>query len=118
MRQLRKLTKYEWEEIGEKYKDGGVHNYKGKMTLFWNGEKLRGDNGEWLVYNKEERKKWKVIIILPGVEIIPMNTFFDCGKLKTVIMADTVRRILKGGLSVIAGVSSLFDSQQISNTLE
>ena len=71
----------------------GVRMYKGKMTLFYNGEKLY-DNGKLLIYNDwEERLKWEVIIILPGVEVIPEGTFQGCGNVKTVIMNDTVRRI-------------------------
>ncbi|GFH61653.1 hypothetical protein CTEN210_18129 [Chaetoceros tenuissimus] len=94
MRLFRKLTKKEWKEIGEKYKDGGVHNYRGKKTLFWNGEKLSdGSDKEFLIYDWEERQTWEVIIILPGVEVIPEDTFSDCENVKTVIMADSVRRI-------------------------
>ena len=70
----------------------GVIMYKGKKTLFWNGEILRGD-GEWLIYDQEERETWEVIIVLPGVEIIPENAFNWCKNIETVIMADTVRRI-------------------------
>ena len=92
MRQLRKLTNKEWKEIGEKYKNGGVYIYRGKRTLFWNGEKLRGDD-EYLIYNNEERDSWEVIIILPGVEIIPEGTFGNCENVETVIMSDTVQRI-------------------------
>ena len=72
----------------------GVRMYKGKMTLFYNGEILSGD-GENLIYTDEERLKWEVIIVLPGVEIIPEYTFLGCENVKVVIMADTVRRIEK-----------------------
>ncbi|GFH61912.1 hypothetical protein CTEN210_18388 [Chaetoceros tenuissimus] len=94
MRLFRKLTKKEWKEISEKYKDGGIHMFRGKRTLFYNGEKLWDvENREHLIYNDEERQTWQVIIILPGVEVIPDHTFQECGNVKTVIMADTVRRI-------------------------
>ena len=46
-----------------------------------------------LIYDKDERGSWEVIIVLPGVEIIPEGTFIRCGNVKVVIMADTVRRI-------------------------
>ena len=72
----------------------GVRMYKGKMTLFWNGQILCDrDTGEFLIYNWEERKTWEVIMVLPGVEAIPEGTFSHCENVKTVIMADTVRRI-------------------------
>ena len=72
----------------------GVRMYKGKMTLFWNGQILCDrDTGEFLIYNWEERKTWEVIMVLPGVEAIPEGTFSHCQNVKTVIMADTVRRI-------------------------
>ncbi|GFH57082.1 hypothetical protein CTEN210_13558 [Chaetoceros tenuissimus] len=96
MRLFRRLTKREWKEIGEKYKDGGVHMYRGKRTLFYNGEELWEGNaftGDPLIYNTEERQSWEVIIVLPGVEIIPTSTFYECKNIKTVIMADTVKRI-------------------------
>ena len=68
--------------------------YKGKKTLFYNGEKLwEGDGilrGRELIYNIEERDSWEVIIVLPGVEIIPEFTFNWCNNLKTVIMSDSV----------------------------
>ena len=74
--------------------------YKGKKTLFYNGEKLvweeaspRANRGEFLIYEKEERQTWEVIIVLPGVEVIPESTFLECYNVKAVIMNDTVRRI-------------------------
>ena len=72
--------------------------YKDKMTLFYNGEKLweeEGNDGhqEFLIYDKRERQTWEVIIILPGVEVIPWCTFHDCKNVETVIMSDTVKRI-------------------------
>ncbi|GFH44715.1 leucine-rich repeat domain-containing protein [Chaetoceros tenuissimus] len=73
----------------------GVRMYRGKKTLFWNGEKLWDDeNGEYLVYDEQGRISWEVIIVLPGVELIPRNTFSSCEKIETVIMSDeSVRRI-------------------------
>ena len=72
----------------------GVRMYKGKKTLFYNGEILWDDeNGEYLVYDEEEQNSWEVIIVLPGVEMIPQDTPNCCEKLETVIMSDTVRRI-------------------------
>ena len=87
--------------------------YKGKKTLFYNGEILLvGEeilhgwydlNGEhWsyeeypLIYNREERESWEVIIVLPGVEVIPQDTFRDCWNVETVIMTDSVTRINDG----------------------
>ena len=47
MRLQRGFTNKEWKEIGEKYRDGGVHMYRGKKTFFWNGEELYDwDNGQ------------------------------------------------------------------------
>ncbi|GFH44367.1 leucine-rich repeat domain-containing protein [Chaetoceros tenuissimus] len=74
----------------------GVRMYKGKKTLFWNGEKLwEGDfhAGRPLIYDHEERGSWEVIIILPGVEVIPTWNFCACMNVERVIMADTVKRI-------------------------
>ncbi|GFH57067.1 cell surface protein [Chaetoceros tenuissimus] len=77
----------------------GVRMYKGKKTLFYNGEKLmipEGDNreDEFFIYDKEERDSWEVIIVLPGVEVIPEWALAQCENVKTVIMADSsVRRI-------------------------
>ncbi|GFH61867.1 hypothetical protein CTEN210_18343 [Chaetoceros tenuissimus] len=67
--------------------------YKGKKTLFFNGEIFWGDEEEFLIYDYEERNSWQVIIVLPGVEVIPEFAFRYCENLKTVIMADTVKRI-------------------------
>ena len=95
MKLQRKLTNKEWDEI---VKEGpGVRNYRGQKTLFWNGEKLKDDDaGEYLIYDEEERQTWKVIIVLPGVEVIPDYTFDICENVKVVIMADTVKRIENG----------------------
>ncbi|GFH57099.1 hypothetical protein CTEN210_13575 [Chaetoceros tenuissimus] len=74
----------------------GVRMYKGKRTLFYNGENLLDfETGEWLIYNKAERDSWEVIIVLPGVEVISEKTFYYCKNVKRVIMADTVQRILE-----------------------
>ncbi|GFH50909.1 hypothetical protein CTEN210_07385 [Chaetoceros tenuissimus] len=74
----------------------GIRMYKGKKTFFYNGETLvehRYDIDNYLIHNRKERQTWEVIIVLPGVEVIPSLTFMQCGKLETVIMADTVIRI-------------------------
>lgn len=74
----------------------GCRMYKGKKTLFYNGEILWNEIDivhPFLMYDWEERQSWEVIIILPGVEIIPESTFFSCRNVKTVIIADTVKRI-------------------------
>ena len=80
-----------------KYRDGGVHDFRGKRTYFYNGGEILWDGvgtfGQPLVHNKEERQTWEVIIILPRVEIIPNHAFSDCSNVKIVIMSDTVRRI-------------------------
>ncbi|GFH57059.1 hypothetical protein CTEN210_13535 [Chaetoceros tenuissimus] len=75
----------------------GVRMYKGKKTYFYNGEILRDvETKKYFIYDKEERDTWQVIIILPGVEVIPEFTFAGCWNVKTVIMADTVKRIEEG----------------------
>ncbi|GFH61682.1 hypothetical protein CTEN210_18158 [Chaetoceros tenuissimus] len=65
--------------------------YKGKKTLFYNGE-IFWERG-FQIYDEDERNSWEVIIVLPGVEVIPEYTFSDCRNVKTVIMADTVKRV-------------------------
>lgn len=40
-----------------------------------------------LIYNEEEKFSWEVVIVLPGVEVIPKWTFLRCEKLETVIIA-------------------------------
>ena len=70
MKLQRKLTNKEWAEIVAL--GPGIRNYQGKKTLFYNGEKLwegNYDDGRRLIYDCEERKSWKAIIVLPGVEI-------------------------------------------------
>ena len=53
----------------------GIRMYKGKKTYFYNGEKLWDVTDDWedqlLVHDKDERNSWEVIIVLPGVEVIP-----------------------------------------------
>lgn len=73
----------------------GVRMYKGKMTLFYNGETLFDrEDEEPLIYTEEKRQKWEVIIVLPGVRVIHEWTFIGLGKVESVIMADdSVRRI-------------------------
>ena len=61
----------------------GVRNYQGKKTVFYNGEILFQGVWDW-----EERQTWEMIIVLPGVEIIPELTFYACSNVKTIIMAD------------------------------
>ncbi|GFH59423.1 hypothetical protein CTEN210_15899 [Chaetoceros tenuissimus] len=86
----------EWTEI---MREGpGVRMYKGKKTLFYNGEILWEYSDDWetfgpLVYDYEERDTWQVIVVLPGVEMIPGFTFYRCRNIKKVIMADTVKGI-------------------------
>ncbi|GFH61969.1 hypothetical protein CTEN210_18445 [Chaetoceros tenuissimus] len=71
----------EWEEFTRQ--GPGVRMYKGKKTLFWNGQELYITKSSPL----------EVIIVLPGVEVIPKWTFCACINAKTVIMTDSVRRI-------------------------
>ena len=54
----------------------GIRMYKGKKTYFYNGEKLRDDDYDSLIYSWEERLTWEVIIVLPGVEVIPKYIYF------------------------------------------
>ena len=91
MRLQRKLTNKEWKEVVAL--GPGVHIFRGKKTLIYNGEKLFDREKDLLVYNEEERNSWQVIIVIPGVEIIPEGTFAICENVKTVIMADSVQRI-------------------------
>ncbi|GFH47099.1 hypothetical protein CTEN210_03574 [Chaetoceros tenuissimus] len=96
MKLQRKLTNKEWKEIVKK--GPGIRNYRGKRTLFYNGEILFDDDTiEPLVYDYEERDTWQVVMVLPGVEVIPEWTFRCCRNVETVIMADTVKRIEYSG---------------------
>ena len=93
----------------------GVRNYQGKKTLFYNGEilfegvwvvRILAANGRSLIYDWEERQTWEVIIVLPGVEIIPELTFYACLNVETIIMADdSVKTIGKGALDMCVNVS-------------
>ena len=92
MKLQRKLTKKERKEV--EALGPGVRMYKGKRTLFWNGEKLWDDDARFFIgYKWGERRSWEVVIALPGVKMIPRCTFFDCKNVKAVIMSDTVIRI-------------------------
>lgn len=77
--------------------------YNNLKTLFYNGEKLwegdddyldELDNGDEepahpLIYDREERKSWQQIVVLPGVEEIPMFTFaYYCINVEKVVMYD------------------------------
>ncbi|GFH57105.1 hypothetical protein CTEN210_13581 [Chaetoceros tenuissimus] len=97
MRLQRKLTNREWEKV--KALGPGVHNFRGKKTLIYNGEELMEGARGRLVYNEDERDSWEVLIVLPGVEVISERTFFHCKNVKVVIMADTVKRIEKVAFS-------------------
>ncbi|GFH61885.1 hypothetical protein CTEN210_18361 [Chaetoceros tenuissimus] len=85
-----RLSDEEWEEI-EKL-GPGVRLYNGLKTLFYNGETL-WSTGRFNVYDKDERESWEQIIVLPGVEVIPNFTFFDCKRVKIVLMNDSVKRL-------------------------
>ncbi|GFH58472.1 leucine-rich repeat domain-containing protein [Chaetoceros tenuissimus] len=92
MKRSRNLTRAEWDAIVEE--GPGMRMWKGKMTLFYNGEKLFDDeNREYLMYSKEQRESWEVMIVLPRVKVIPGFTFSYCKNVKTVIMSDSVKRI-------------------------
>ncbi|GFH50105.1 leucine-rich repeat domain-containing protein [Chaetoceros tenuissimus] len=72
----------------------GSRMYKSKKTLFYNGEILWDvENHEYRVYDEAEQHSWEVVIVLPGVEVIPGCTFEGCGNIETVVMSDSVRRI-------------------------
>ncbi|GFH47061.1 hypothetical protein CTEN210_03536 [Chaetoceros tenuissimus] len=74
----------------------GIRMYNGKKTFFWNGDKL-WEGPDWnrrnLFHDEEERDSWQVVMVLPGVEVIPRFAFCCCKNLEKVIMADTVKRI-------------------------
>ena len=74
----------------------GVRMYKGKKTLFYNGSQLIDSKGFPLLYSKEERETWEVVILLPGVEVVPSFAFTGCVNLKIVIMNDDVKRLEEG----------------------
>ncbi|GFH44373.1 hypothetical protein CTEN210_00847 [Chaetoceros tenuissimus] len=93
----------------------GIRMYQGKMTYFYNGEILYdNENQEHLIYEWGERMDWEVIIVLPGVEVIPEHTFAGCMNVEIVIMADTVKRIEKGAFLHI----NYLESVRFSRSLE
>lgn len=81
------VTPEEWQQFSP-----GSRMYKGKKTLFYNGEQL-WDRENFLVYDEEERDSWNVIIVLDGVEIIREHMFSQLEYLEMVIMSDSVIRI-------------------------
>ncbi|GFH47103.1 hypothetical protein CTEN210_03578 [Chaetoceros tenuissimus] len=95
MKLQRKLTNTEWEELVAL--GPGVRNYRGKVTLFYNGEKL------W-DYDYEERDSWEAIIILPGVEVISEFSFQYIWNVRVVIMADTVKKIERNAFCMCFGL--------------
>ena len=100
--------------------------FEGKKTLFYNGEILwegeyrmhdwnvDRDASEFLIYDKEERASWEMIIVLPNVKVIPEWTFIGCRNVEIVIMCDTVKRF---EFRAFMGCSSLF-YVQLSTSLE
>ncbi|GFH50167.1 leucine-rich repeat domain-containing protein [Chaetoceros tenuissimus] len=67
----------------------GVRMYKGKKTLFWNGEKIwDNENTAYLIYSREEQRSWEVVIVLPGVRVIHRRAFSMLEKLQTVFMSE------------------------------
>ena len=80
---MRSPTKAEWKEFEKA--GPGVRMYRGLKTLFYDGGPL--------VYDEDERDSWQQIIILSGVERIPVDSFENCISVRRVIMADTVKRI-------------------------
>lgn len=86
------ISDKEWDEI--KKLGPGVRMYRGKKTLFYNGEKLYSYGyGRTKVYDEKERESWEMIIVLPGVTSIPSFSFYACRFLEAVIMPDSVRTI-------------------------
>ncbi|GFH57137.1 hypothetical protein CTEN210_13613 [Chaetoceros tenuissimus] len=87
-----RISTEEWQEIERM--GPGVREYKGKNTLFWNGEELweysYSYRGRVLVHSKDERDSWQVIIVMPGVEEIRENSFVRCLNIEAVIMADSI----------------------------
>ena len=87
----------EWERIKPAREEWqqflpGSRMYKGKKTLFYNGEQLH-DRENVLIYDEEERESWEVIIVLPGVRIIREHMFSQLEYLEMVIMNVSVIRI-------------------------
>lgn len=90
------ITPETWKNQKWKY-------YRGKKTFFYDGRRLGnvGDiNGDdfderytTLIYDKAERDSWEIVIVLPGVEVIPDYTFFECQNIKEVFMSNSVERI-------------------------
>ena len=83
----------EWQKF-----TSGVRMHEGKKTLFYNGETFIDGEIDWLyenprIHDRTERGTWEVIIILPGVEVIPEGTFSHCINVTKVIMNDSVRKI-------------------------
>ncbi|GFH57034.1 hypothetical protein CTEN210_13510 [Chaetoceros tenuissimus] len=97
MKLRKKLTKKEWEEA--KALGPGIHNFRRKVTLIYNGKKswnkstLDKNTGKILL-NNVDRDSIEVIIILPGVKIIRGSRFHGFNA-KIVIMADAVKRMEK-----------------------
>ncbi|GFH47062.1 hypothetical protein CTEN210_03537 [Chaetoceros tenuissimus] len=86
------LTEDEWVEIVAL--GPGVRNYRGKMTLFYNGGEIPlPEENSSTGKPREQRVSWEVVIVVPGVKIIPERTFNRCVNIETVIMADSVKRI-------------------------
>ncbi|GFH47627.1 hypothetical protein CTEN210_04102 [Chaetoceros tenuissimus] len=86
------ISDKEWDEI--KKLGPGVRIYRGKKTLFYNGERLYSYGyGRTKVYDEKERESWEMIIVLPGVTSIPSYSFYACRFLEAVIMPDSVRTI-------------------------
>lgn len=86
------ISDKEWDEI--KKLGPGVRMYRGKKTLFYNGERLYSYGyGRTNVYDEKERESWRMIIVLPGVISIPSYSFYACRFLEAVIMPDSVRTI-------------------------
>ncbi|GFH57036.1 hypothetical protein CTEN210_13512 [Chaetoceros tenuissimus] len=83
---------------GRKALGPGIHNFKRKVTLIYNGKKCwkssQDKNTGKILLNNVERDTIEVIIILPGVYTIRGSRFHGFN-VKTVIMADTVRRVEK-----------------------
>ena len=53
--------------------------------------------GHALIHNEKERKSWEVLIVLPGVKIIPELTFIACSSVKSIIMADDSVKMIRQG---------------------